>query len=79
MWKLVTGILVGTGGILLALDQQDKREKEQARFRSQLDLHEARSSALGIQLTELETRFGEKNRQVRTLSEMVERLRRDDK
>lgn len=80
MWKIVAGIivgLIGVGGAAFGVDQQQKRKKEQASFRAQLQTLNARLSGKEAELAELCARLGEKNEQVRVLAEEVQHLRRE--
>lgn len=77
IWKILAGIgiLVGVGGAAFGADQQQKRNKEQAGHRDQLEKLKAQLATKEVDLAKLRSRLGEKNEQVHRLAEAVEKLR----
>jgi peptidoglycan hydrolase CwlO-like protein len=77
IWAIIAGIgaLLGIGGTAVAYDQYEKRKGEEAGFRNSLNELEAKLKAKESEFAELKARLGEKNRQVRELSEEIARLR----
>ncbi|MFO0590451.1 MAG: hypothetical protein U0441_23110 [Polyangiaceae bacterium] len=68
-------LLFGFGSALIALDQHDKRKKEQEIFHRKLDALKTELAARQQELADLEARLGPKNEQVRRLSQEVIHLR----
>ena len=64
-------VLIGSGGAFFGVDQHKKRKKEQAAFRASID-------ELERQLTDLKSRLGEKNEQVRTLAALIQQMRQEN-
>lgn len=71
----ILGVLLGIGGIALAVDQQTKRQREQEMFRQKMQALRAELDQKEARLTALEGLLGPKNEQVRILAQEVLRLR----
>lgn len=80
MWKLFVVIgaaLVAVAATIFSVDQYEKRQMEQIRFRNALESLESRLASKETELHELVSRLGEKNEQVRVLSQELHRLREE--
>lgn len=78
MWKIVAVIasgLVALATAIFGVDQYQKRQRDQARFRAELQRLDGRLSSKEAELADLSARLGKKNNQVRTLAAEVRQLR----
>lgn len=78
MWKIVAVIasgLVALATAIFGVDQHQKRQRDQARFRAELQRLDGRLSSKEAELADLSARLGKKNNQVRTLAAEVRQLR----
>jgi uncharacterized protein HemX len=77
IWRILAAIgsLLGIGGVVYGVDQQQKRKKDHAANRARLGQMEAELAAKERQLAQMESHLGQKNEQVRRLAAEITQLR----